>query len=152
MRSFVAVAALLLAAPAAGAQTVTVEQPWARATAPQAQAGAVYATLTAATADRLTGASTPVAASVQVHENIHDNGVVRMRELEGGLPLEPGKPVTLAPGGYHLMLIGLKQQLKPGDSFPLTLSFANEPPVTVTVPVAAAGAAAAVPMDHMHMH
>ena len=114
--------------------------------------GAVYATLTAATADRLTGASTPVAASVQVHENIHDNGVVRMRELEGGLPLEPGKPVTLAPGGYHLMLIGLKQQLKPGDSFPLTLSFANEPPVTVTVPVAAAGAAAAVPMDHMHMH
>ena len=137
MRSFVAVAALLLAAPAAGAQTVTVEQPWARATAPQAQAGAVYATLTAATADRLTGASTPVAASVQVHENIHDNGVVRMRELECGLPLEPGKPVTLAPGGYHLMLMRPHRAIHPGDKVLIKFHFDSGPVVSVPFEVRA---------------
>ncbi len=153
MRLSILVAAILLAAPSARAQTVTVEQPWARATAEHAENGAAYATLTAGTADRLTGASTPVAAKVEVHEIVHDNGVMRMRELESGLPLEPGKKVTLAPGGYHLMLTGLKQQLKPGESFPLTLNFATEPAVTVTVTVAAAGASAApTSMDHMHMH
>jgi copper(I)-binding protein len=151
MRLPILVAALLLAAPAARAQTVTVEHPWARATAEHAETGAAYATITAGTSDRLTGASTPAAASVQVHEIIHDNGIVRMREVDGGLALEPGKPVTLAPGSYHLMLIGLKQQLKPGASFPITLSFANEPAVTVTVPVNAAGASAA-PLDHTHVH
>lgn len=150
MRPLILVAAVLLAAGTARAQTVTVEHPWARATAEHAETGAAYATITAGAADRLTGASTPVAARVEVHEIIHDNGVMRMRPVEGGLQLEPGKPVTLAPGGYHLMLIGLKQKLTPGTSFPLTLSFANEPVVTVTVPVAAAGAAAA-PMGNMHM-
>ena len=150
MRSLLLVAVLLLAAPAARAQTVAVDHPWARATAEHAQTAAAYATLTAGTADRLTGASTPVAAQVQVHEVIEDNGIMRMREVAGGLVLDPGKPVTLAPGGYHLMLIGLTQQLKPGDDFPLTLTFAKEPPVTVTVTVNAAGAAMA-PMNHMHM-
>ena len=150
MRLLVLAAALVLAAPVAQAQTVTVEHPWARATAAHAENGAAYVTLTAGTADRLTGASTPVAATVQVHEILHDNGIMRMREVDGGLALEAGKPVTLAPGGYHLMLIGLKQQLKRGESFPLTLSFTNEPAVTVSVPVTAAGAGGA-PMDHMHM-
>ena len=157
MRPPLLAAALLLAAspllaPPARAQTVTVEHPWARATAEHAEVGAAYATLTAGTADRLTGATTPLAAKVEVHEVIHDDNVMRMRELSGGLPLEAGKTVTLAPGGYHLMLTGLKQPLKPGETFPLTLTFASEPPVTVTVPVTAAGAAAAAPMDHDHMH
>ncbi len=151
MRLPILIAALLLAAPAARAQTVTVEQPWARATAEHAENGAAYATLTAGAADRLTGASTPVAARVEVHEIVHDNGVMRMRELADGLKLEAGKKVTLAPGGYHLMLTGLKQPLKPGETFPLTLNFAAEPAVTVTVTVTAPGASAA-PMDHMHMH
>ena len=151
---FLFIAPLLLAASAAQAQTVTVEQPWARATAEHAATGAAYATLVAGTADRLTGASTPVATTVQVHETTQDNGVMRMREVTGGLALAAGKPVTLAPGGYHIMLMGLKQQLKPGESFPLTLTFAKEPPITVTVTVNSAGAATAPmdEMDHMHMH
>jgi len=57
--------------------------------------------------------------------------------------------VTLAPGGYHLMLMGMTQQLRPGESFPLTLHFAYEPPVTVTVKVASAGAS--MPPALMHM-
>ncbi len=150
MRSSILIVALLLAAPAAWAQTVKVEQPWARATAEHAETGAAYATLTAGTADRLTGASTPVAEKVEVHQVIREKDVMLMRPVEGGLALEAGKPLALAPGSYHLMLIGLKQQLKRGESFPLTLSFTNEPAVTVSVPVTAAGAGGA-PMDHMHM-
>jgi copper(I)-binding protein len=152
MRSTISAAALLLVALplAARAQTVTVQQPWARATAPHAQTGAAYATLIADIPDRLTGASSPVAATVQVHETIQDNGVMRMRPVAGGLALDPGKPAALAPGGYHLMMMGLKQQLKPGESFPLTLSFAHEPPVTVSVPVGPAGASAPSG-GHMHM-
>ena len=58
----------------------------------------------------------------------------------GPLPIEPGKPVTLAPGGYHIMLSGLKRTLKQGDNFPITLSFAKAGPVTATATVAKAGA------------
>ena len=57
----------------------------------------------------------------------------------GPLPIEPGKPVTLAPGGYHIMLSGLKRSLKQGDNFPITLSFARAEPVTATATVAKAG-------------
>jgi hypothetical protein len=146
-RTFLAAAIILAApllAPAAWAQTVTVEQPWARATAERAETAAAYGTLVVTGgADRLTGASTPVAAKAEVHEHIHDNGVMRMRPVAGGIPLEPGKKLTLLPGGYHLMLEGLRQPLKPGESFPLTLTFAHAAPVTVTVAVGAAGASSA---------
>jgi copper(I)-binding protein len=64
---------------------------------------------------------------------------MKMR-LVGPLPIEPGKPVMLAPGGYHIMLSGLKQSLKQSDSFPITLSFAKAGPLTATATVAKAGA------------
>jgi copper(I)-binding protein len=155
MRSIGAVAVLLLAAvslaaPAARAQSVQVEQPWARATAPHASTAAVYVTITANMADRLIGASTPIATTVQVHDTVMDNGVMRMMPVPGGLQLTTGRKVTLMPGGYHLMLMGVTQQLKPGERFPLTLHFAYEPPLTVTVVVAAAGASAP-PFSSMHM-
>lgn len=140
------VAPLLTAGPAR-AQTATVDHPWARATAPHAETGAVFATVTAGTDDRLTGASTPVAEKVEVHVSMEHDGVMHMHELTEGLGLPAGKPVTLAPGGLHLMLIGLKRPLQPGDTFPITLTFASEPPLTVTVAVSAAGA-----MDHTHVH
>lgn len=144
MRKTIIAAALVLIPAAAWAQTVTVEHPWARATAPGAAAGAAYGALTVTGgADHLTGGSTPVAAQVAVHENINDNGVMRMRPAEGGIALEPGRTLTLAPGGYHLMLEDLKQPLRQGETFPLTLTFAKAPPVTVTVTVAAPGASAA---------
>ena len=61
---------------------------------------------------------------------------MKMRPV-GPLPIEPGKPVTLAPGGYHIMLSGLKRSLKQGDSFPITLSFAKAGPVTATADIVA---------------
>ena len=135
------VAALLLTTGVAAAQTTpTVEQPWARATAGSGKTGAAYLMLTAhGQGDRLTGASTPVADMAELHQSSEDHGVMRMRPVEG-LALDPGMPVTLAPGGMHLMLMDLKQPLKQGTTFPLTLTFEHAPPVTVQVPVKAAGA------------
>ena len=69
-----------------------------------------------------------------------DMGTMKMRPL-AGLDLVPGKPIKLAPGGYHVMLLGLKAPLKQGESFPLTLQFEHAPPLTVTVTVEPVGAA-----------
>ena len=136
---------LLLALPlliAAGdAPSLQIEHPWARASAGAAKTGAAYLTITDSGApDRLTGASTPVAATAELHESMSgDMGMMKMRPVPG-LPVAPGKPVKLAPGGYHIMLMGLKAPLKQGDSFPLTLTFEHAPPMTVTVAVEGVGA------------
>ena len=66
--------------------------------------------------DRLIGASTSVAGKVEVHEMAMKDAVMTMRPVPGGLAIEPGKSVTLAPGGYHLMLTELKAQLKQGKT------------------------------------
>jgi copper(I)-binding protein len=135
-----------VAATAAGGG-IGVTHAWARATPPNAQSAAAYLTLTdQGPADTVTGASTPVAAMAGLHETISEGGVMKMRPLPP-LALEPGKPVTFAPGGMHIMLTELKQPLKAGEHFPLTLTFAHAPPLTVEVAVEAIGAAAA-PMNH----
>jgi hypothetical protein len=135
--------AVLLAATPAFAQTqdIQVDQPWARATPGAARSGAVYLTVTdhAAAADTLTGVTTPVAGMAMIHESIVENGVAKMRMLDG-VRLNPQMPVTLKPGGMHIMLTELKAPLRVGATFPLTLSFAKAPPVTVTVTVLAVGA------------
>ncbi len=136
---FLIVPAILLLAAAGDASTVTVDHPWARATAGNATTGAAYVTLTeTGAADTLTGTSTPAAKTAEVHETISDNGVMKMRPV-GPLPLMAGTPVKMEPGGKHIMLMGLKAPLKAGDKFPLTLTFAHAAPVTVTVVVEAAG-------------
>ncbi len=131
------------------ADGVTVQQAWARASAGPATAGAAYVTLTGAgQADDLVGASTPVAATAQVHETTNDNGVMKMRPI-AAVPIRPHETVTLSPGGYHIMMLGLKQKLVAGESFPLTLTFNHNAPITVEVKVQAIGGAA--PMNHMKM-
>jgi len=148
MRPVVFAAALIVAAPVlAQAQAVQVDNAWARATAAGAMSGGIFLTVTDTGApDRLVGVSTPVAATAELHETVNDNGVMRMRPVPG-LALEPGKPVVLQPGSYHVMLMGLRQQLKPGDSFPVTLRFEKSAPVTATVMVGTAGSSAP-PMAH----
>ena len=112
-----------------------IDHPWARASAGAAKTGAAYLTITdQGPPDRLTGVSTPVADTAELHESMADMGTMKMRPLSG-LTLAPGKPVTLAPGGYHVMLLGLKAPLKAGDTFPLTLRFEHAEPLTVTVAV-----------------
>ncbi len=134
-------AALLLVAGAAAAQTgsVEVKDAWARATPGKADIGAVYLTLEAPVADRLTGLSTPVAATAQLHTMTMESGVMKMRPL-AGLDLPGGQPITLDPGAMHIMLLGLTAPLRAGQSFPLTLQFEKAGRREVTVSVEKAGA------------
>lgn len=116
---------------------------WARATAKGADAGSVYVPLLnkGKTDDALVGVATPVAASAMLHESKMENGVSSMTMLDT-LPLPAGKPVAMRPGGKHIMLMGLKQQLVEGQSFPLTLKFQHAGEATVSVIVHGAGAKA----------
>ncbi len=127
--------ALFGAAPAL-AEGIQADDGWARARIPNARAGAAYLVLTNSGTrdDRLVSASSPIASVVEVHRHLHDNGVMRMEHLPE-LPLPAGEAVTFKPGGLHLMLIGLQQQLKQGTTFPVTLTFVVAPPVTVSVEV-----------------
>ena len=135
--------ALLLLASVAAAQTgpVEVKNAWARATPGKAETGAAYLTIETAASDRLTGASTPVAAKAELHEMTMQGGVMKMREL-GALDLPAGHAVALKPGAAHIMLMGLKQPLRAGESFPLTLDFEKAGKREVTVTIEKAGAMA----------
>lgn len=139
--------AFLLVTAAGDAPSLQIDHPWARPSAGAAKTGAAYITITdRGPPDRLTGVESPVADKVELHESIDDKGVMKMRPVPG-LPLETGKTVVMAPGGYHIMLMGLKAPLKAGDTFPVTLRFERAPPLTVTVTVEAAGPAHG-PMAH----
>lgn len=123
------------------APSVEVTQAWARATTSSARVGGVFLTIKASgAADRMVAAQSPVAEKVELHETLREGTVMKMREV-GELPLLPGEAVVMKPGGYHIMLMGLKRPLNRGDSFPITITFGQAPPVTTTVTVQAAGAA-----------
>ncbi|HXP32040.1 MAG TPA: copper chaperone PCu(A)C [Stellaceae bacterium] len=109
-------------AQAQSGPSVEIDHPWARATLAGTKTGAAYMTfVNKGTADdRVVGASTPVAAKAEIHEMILQDGVMKMRPV-AALDLKPGSTTVLEPGKYHVMLIGLKHPLKPGDTFPLTL-------------------------------
>jgi copper(I)-binding protein len=136
---------------AADAGTISAHDAWARASAGNATTGAAYVVLQGGTAaDELRGISTPIAEKADVHESITDNGVMTMRAVPS-LPIPAGKAVALAPSGLHIMLTGLKQKMIAGQSFPMTLTFAQAAPVTVTVAVLPLGRAAQS-HEHDHMH
>jgi hypothetical protein len=144
---------LALGAGNAAAQTgqLAVDNAWARATPGKSTTGAAYLTIRSPTADRLVAASTPAANKAELHTMSMSGMVMKMRPL-AGVDIPAGQPVTLAPGGMHIMLIGLKQPLKAGQSFPLTLSFDKAGTRTVEVAVekvGAAGPAAASAMPAM---
>ncbi|QWP77851.1 copper chaperone PCu(A)C [Lysobacter sp. K5869] len=120
-RSALFAAVLLCAAPAAWAQ-VAVDAPWVRATVAQQPATGAFMRLTAARDLRLIGARSPAAEHVEVHEMAMQGQTMRMRQV-AALDLPKGRAVALAPGGYHLMLIGLKQPLRVGATVALTLVF-----------------------------
>jgi copper(I)-binding protein len=128
-------------AQAPDAKSIVVDHPWARATPAGAKTGAAYMTLinNGSSGDRLVGATTPVADAVQFHSVSEENGVSRMREMRA-VDVAPGGKVTFSPGGMHVMMVGLKQPLKEGQSFPLALSFEKAGKVDVMVSVAKVGA------------
>lgn len=133
-------AAGIPAVPVGQAEGIRAEQPWARATAPQQKVGGAYVTLTSTAGDRLVGVSSPVAGRAGLHQMQMDGTIMRMRELPEGLALPAGQAVALAPGGYHIMLMDLKQPLVAGQVIPVQLRFQHAPPLDLEVKVGPAGA------------
>ena len=141
--------ALLAAAPAARAAdydvgSIHISQPWSRATPKGASAGAGYMTITnkGSAPDRVNCVSSDAAAQCQIHTMTMDNGVMKMRPVEGGLEILPGQTVMLKPGGLHMMLVDLKHPLDAGGSVKATLKFDHAGTVDVEFPTAAIGAPA----------
>lgn len=121
---------------------IVVKHPWSRATPGGAPIGAGYMTITnnGKTADRLLGGASTIAKRVEVHTMTMVKGVMRMRKLVDGLVIKPGQTVKLAPGGDHLMLIGLTKPIRKGQPFAATLNFAKAGKLTVSFKVEAIGA------------
>ena len=147
-RFIVTAAAWLLCSTPLGAALagdISVDDPFARASAGMAKVGAAFMTLqNAGSDDKLVSATSPVADHVELHGNIKDGDVMRMRSVES-IDVPAGGSVQLAPGGVHLMLIDLKEPLKQGETFPLTLTFAQAGAMTIEVPVKAPAEMAPMP-------
>lgn len=112
---------------------LTVAHPVIRATPHGANVAGGYMLLTndGAESERLVGGSAEFADSVEIHEMKMDGDVMKMREIEGGLEIPPGGEVTLAPGGYHVMFIGLKQPMVAGETHDAVLIFEHAGEVEV---------------------
>lgn len=129
--------------PAAALGDLHVMQPWARASIGAGKTAAVYFTLgNHGPADRLIAAETPVARKTGLHGHEAQDGVMKMRPVEA-LEVPAGGHAELAPGGLHIMLMGLEAPLAEGDRFPLTLVFEKAGRVEVQIVVRSATAAAA---------
>ncbi len=153
-RSILAAASMAILASTANAQ-VTVKDAWVRATVPQQQATGAFMQLSAAKDSKLVSASSPLTPVVEVHEMAMQDNVMRMRQIPA-VELPAGKAVDLKPGGYHVMLLDLKQQVKEGDTVPITLVFEGKDgkreSMEIKAPVRALNAAAkpAAHGDHKH--
>ncbi len=136
MRKLIAVvvAVCAVASPALAEESVRVFDAWARATILASRPGAAYLTIESAAEDRLLGVTTPVAGHVMIHAVEKDGDVSRMKHIET-LELPAGEQITLAPGGMHLMLMGLQDKLSEGTAFPMTLNFEKAGEITVDVSV-----------------
>ena len=135
-RPFLTAAALVaLSTPALA--DVMIKDAYARASGPSARAGAAFMEIHGGeTGDRLIAARSEAAHRVEIHTHIiGDDGVARMREVKGGIPVPAGETVTLKRGGLHVMFMGLTRRLEQGDSFPLTLVFESGAEVVVEVKV-----------------
>ena len=135
----------------AGAQSVLAHEfkvgdleighPWSRATPAGAKVAGGYLTVTntGSTPDRLLSISSDVSEKAELHEMAVKDGVMTMRPVAGGLEIPAGGKVALAPGGYHLMFMGLKRQPKKGEEFSATLTFEKAGTVTVDFAVEGMG-------------
>ena len=143
-RSFIAAIALLAWAGWGHAVDVSVSDAWARATMPGQKVAGVYMIITSAAPARLVAVETPAARVAEIHEMRHEDGVMKMRRVDG-LALSAGKPVELAPGSFHIMLLDIKQPLAAGQEISLTLvveAGGARQPIPVKAPVKAVGASA----------
>ena len=152
MRKTVLALSLMLCGAAAQAD-VTVKDAWVRGTTPAQKATGAFLQITSSDAAALLSASSPLAGVVEIHTMKMDDGVMKMRPI-AKLDLPAGKGVTLAPGGNHIMLMDLKQQMKKGDVVPITLKVEGKDKAVQTLEIKAEVRDLAAPatMDHGHKH
>lgn len=141
------VAGLAILAGAVQAKDVQVgnlvfETPWSRATPGGAKLGVGYLAIVniGDKADRLLAATSPIAERVEIHLTRMDGGVMTMRKIEDGLEIKAQEVTEFKPGGLHLMLIGLKQQIVKGAEFPVRLTFKSAGDIDLTFVAAGIGA------------
>lgn len=132
--------------------TIQVGNPWTRATPKGSAVAGAYMTISnkGTAPDRLVGGSSPVAGQFEVHSMVMEQGVAKMRPVEGGLEVKPGETVELKPGGLHVMLTGLKQPLEKGQKVKGTLQFEKAGKVDIEYTVEALGASAPAGGGHHH--
>ena len=139
MKKVFLLAATALLCQATFAKGIQTSEAYAYPTVGKMNMGGVFVSLTNTDeqADKLVGASVnkSIADKVEIHTHINENGVMKMRELKGGLDLPAGQTQELKLGSYHVMLFGLKKPLSVGDTFPMTLKYARNKAQTVTVTV-----------------
>jgi periplasmic copper chaperone A len=153
MRTLISASLLTLAFVALpAAAQVQVDEPWVRATVPQQQATGAFMQLTATVDSRLVEVHSPAADIVEIHEMRMDGDIMRMRAVEA-LPLPAGQAVELKPGGYHIMLIDLKEQAREGDTVAVTLIIEDKDgkreTIEIDAPVRPLGTAGS---GHKHGH
>ena len=151
-RVVVSIAVLTSALFSQAQAQVTVKDAWVRATVAQQKATGAFMQLQSAQDAKLISAQSPVAGVVEVHEMAMDGGVMKMRAVPS-LALPAGKAVDLNPGGYHVMLMDLKGQVKDGDTVPVTLVVEGKDGKRQTLEVKAAARNPAAPaMKHGDGH
>ncbi|MHA6644857.1 copper chaperone PCu(A)C [Mesorhizobium sp. A623] len=127
-----------------------IDHPWSRETPNGARVAGGYFTVknTGSSADRLIAITSEISAKAEIHQMTVSDGVMTMRQVEGGLEIPAGGSVALDTGGYHLMFIDLKRQPKKGESFPATLTFEKAGSVTVEFAVEGLGETGGMSMEH----
>ena len=132
------------------AGSITISDPFARASAGRATAGGGFFKITnSGEADRLVAASADVGAKTELHTHIREGDVMKMREVEA-IDVPANGSVELKPGSFHVMFMKLKGPLTEGSSFPLELTFEKAGKLTIEVPVAKVGSKMAPEMKHDH--
>ncbi|QQO22640.1 copper chaperone PCu(A)C [Bradyrhizobium diazoefficiens] len=121
---------------------MSVSQAWSRATPKGAKVAGGYLTIenSGVAADRLLSASSPVAAKIEIHQMSMQDGIMTMRPLEEGLAIPPDATVTLAPGGDHIMFIGLAALFEESQRIPVTLNFQRSGKIETSFEVGSVGA------------
>jgi periplasmic copper chaperone A len=132
--------------------TLQIGNPWTRATPKGSTVAGAYMKITnkGSAPDRLVGGSAAVAGRFEVHSMVMEQGVAKMRPVEGGLEIKPGETVELKPGSFHVMLMGLKQPLEKGQKVKGTLEFEKAGKVDIEYAVEALGVSSPAPAKHSH--
>lgn len=133
------------------AGNLTIEDAFTRPTLGGATVAVGYATIVnnGPADDRLVGVSSDISNAAEIHQSKMSNGVMDMRQLPDGLPIAAGTTVSLQPGSYHIMFVGIRHPVKPGDAIHAVLTFAKAGKVDVTFPAASSPGATAPDMGDM---